>query len=462
MGLFHNCVTTWLADHNKYGLPPYAYIAGAITYFCMYALRKPFSAAKYSGLRLGTIDLKILLVTVQILGYMISKFGGIIIISRLDKKYRGIYILICVTIAELALVLFGFVPNAVKPVCLFFNGLPLGLIWGLVFSFLEGRHTTEFLATGLCISFIWGSGIAKSVGQAFLDDDMSQFWMPAATGGVFFPGLIIGSYMLELLPEPSQEEEETRTVRVPMTNTDRIRLLKEFAPGVILMVVFYMVLQAVRDFRDNFAPELWNAFGFETTPGIYALSETIVGVAVFVPILLFMWLIADPLKTLIAYHILIFFGMLLIGILALAYGANKNKDTGMVLMVGSGIGLYIGYVPFNNIIMDLMLAAFKYVANSGFLMYICDALGYLSSVVVLMVRNFGEPDIQWDSFYVALCAVMAVVGLACMATSTVYYYWKYRQMREVVEDQEKDESETAKPKEDENQDPAENETPAEP
>jgi hypothetical protein len=286
------------------------------------------------------------------------------------------------------------------------------------------------------------------VAQAFLDDGMNQFWMPAACGGVFFAGLVIGAYLLELLPPPSQEEEETRTVRVPMTNADRIRMLKEFGPGITVMIIFYMTLQAIRDFRDNFAPELWNSFGFTTTPGIYAISETIVGITVFIPIFLFMFLIKDSLMTLIAYHILIFFGMLLIGALALAYDTNKSQTNGMVLMVGSGIGLYIAYVPFNNIIMDLMLAAFKYVANSGFLMYVCDALGYLSSVVVLMIKNFGTADIEWANFYVILCAVMTFTGLACMSLSGIYYYYKYRKMMEVGKGEETDE-ELAKEKEEE-------------
>jgi hypothetical protein len=399
----------------------------------MYTLRKPFSAATYAGLRLIGMDLKILLVTVQIIGYTISKFGGIIIISRLEKNYRGLYIVICVTIAEIALISFGFLPIPGKAVSLFFNGLPLGLIWGLVFSFLEGRETSEFLATALCMSFIWGSGLSKSVGQAFLDNGMNQFWMPAATGGVFFAGLLIGSYLLELLPEPSEDDEAQRTMRVPMTNADRIKMLKEFAPGITVMVIFYMTLQAIRDFRDNFAPELWTSFGFDTTPGIYAISETIVGVAVFVPIFLFMWLIKDNLKTLIAYHILIFCGMLLIGGLALAHYLIRNKTTGMMLMIGSGVGLYIAYVPFNNIIMDLMLAAFKYVANSGFLMYVCDALGYLSSVVVLMIKNFGNPDLDWANFYVLLCAVMTFTGVICMSLSGAYYTWKYKKVKADLE-----------------------------
>jgi hypothetical protein len=142
--------------------------------------------------------------------------------------------------------------------------------------------------------------------------------------------------------------------------------------------------------------------------------------------------------------------MLLIGALALAFHANRNETTGMVLMVGSGIGLYIAYVPFNNIIMDLMLAAFKYVANSGFLMYVCDALGYLSSVVVLMIRNFGGGEIEWASFYVALCAIMTFTGLACMSCSGAYYYFKYKKVMALrAEEEGKDEDGKVKEKDEE-------------
>jgi hypothetical protein len=206
------------------------------------------------------------------------------------------------------------------------------------------------------------------------------------------------------------------------------QMLKEVAPGITVMILFDMALQAVRDFRDNFAPELWGSFGFTTTPDIDAVSETIVGIVTFVPIFLVMWLIKHNMKTFMADHILIFCGMLFIGALTLMYHSNPNQDTGMVLMVGSGVGLYIAYVPFHNILMDLMLAVFKYVANSGFLMYVCDALGYLSSGVVVMIRNFANADLDWGNFYVILCAIMTFTGLGCMTASGVYYYFKYRWM----------------------------------
>ncbi|MFY0253367.1 DUF5690 family protein [Chitinophaga sp. 30R24] len=45
----------------------------------------------------------------------------------------------------------------------FVNGPPLRMIWGLVFSYLEGRRSTELMGAVLSISFIFSSGFVKSV-----------------------------------------------------------------------------------------------------------------------------------------------------------------------------------------------------------------------------------------------------------------------------------------------------------
>jgi hypothetical protein len=57
--------------------------------------------------------------------------------------------LVLIAAGEIALLLFGFVPRPWNAVCLFLNGLPLGMVFGLVLGFLEGRQLTEALAAGL-------------------------------------------------------------------------------------------------------------------------------------------------------------------------------------------------------------------------------------------------------------------------------------------------------------------------
>lgn len=412
-----------LLRRSKIALTVYAFIAGFACYFSMYGFRKPFSVYDYPNMYVWGIEFKIFLITVQVIGYMISKFLGIKVVSELGKRYRGLLILAFIGAAELALILFGATPAPYNAIFMFINGLPLGMIWGLVFSFLEGRRTSEILGSGMCVSFIVSSGVVKSVGQAILNKGYPPFWMPAIVGAIFAAPLVVTVIMLECIPEPDEEDVRLRTVRVSMSGAERLRFLRIFWPGVLVMTVFYMLLTAFRDFRDNFAPELWAAFGYPDAPSVFSVSELAVAIAVCVPIGLFM-LIRGNIYVMVAYHILILCGQILLGAVAALYHADLMS--GLPFMILTGIGLYVGYVPFNSIIFDVMLAAFEYHANSGFLMYVCDSMGYLASVIILFVKNFAVPDLSWRNFYIYVSYGMAVIGTVLMALSGLYYFYKYR------------------------------------
>jgi hypothetical protein len=189
------------------------------------------------------------------------------------------------------------------------------------------------------------------------------------------------------------------------------------------MIVVYMLLSAAKDFRDNFAPELWAAFDYHAPPALFAGSEIVVGFCVTIPILVFM-LIKSHIHALVSYHVLIVAAMVATGGITALYAAGSAK--GFAFMVLSGIGLHLAYAPFTNIIYDLILVTFTYKANSGLLMYISDSLGYLSSVAVVMVRNFAMPELAWDHFFVMVNYGIAAVGTVLMSLSLVYSVAKYR------------------------------------
>ena len=178
------------------------------TYFCMYAFRKPFNAGTYEGFTLWDMDYKAILIIAQVLGYMTSKFIGIKVISELKAHKRKKLIIGLILFAESALLLFGLVPHPYNFVFLFLNGLPLGMVWGIVFSYLEGRMFTETLAMGLSISLIISSGFLKTIYfyvQAALPL-ISEFWMPAVIGIFFLPLFLLFVWMLSVIPAPSAED----------------------------------------------------------------------------------------------------------------------------------------------------------------------------------------------------------------------------------------------------------------
>jgi hypothetical protein len=401
----------------------YTMVAAFGAYFCMYAFRKPFTVGTFSELSFLGMDLKTVLVISQVLGYALSKFLGIKIISELKSQSRYWMFLGLMAFAELMLLMFAWVPVSWKVLFIFLNGIPLGLIWGIVFSYLEGRKMSELLGAGLSISFIVSSGAVKSVGKwLILDFNINEFWMPVLTGLIFFPFLILFSRMLHLIPPPNETDQKLRTKRAPLNARQRRELVQKFALGIFLMVIFYTLLSAYRDFRDNFAVEIWSALGYSDQPSIFTISEIPIALIVLfiVGSLIF---VKDNKKALALYHYLIVGSMFLVILCTILFQAGVLPPA--IWMVLMGLGLYLAYVPFNCLIFDRLLAAFKYVGTAGFLIYVADSFGYLGSISILLIKNFGFLDLSWLDFFVVVSYILGGFGSVLMIGSLFYFNSKF-------------------------------------
>lgn len=404
-----------------------ASVASFGVYFCMYAFRKPFTVATFEGLEVFHIDYKILLIIAQVIGYVISKFIGIKIISELKANQRIFYLLGLIGISEIALVFFALVP---KPYNIFFmllNGVPLGMIWGIVFSYLEGRKFTEILGVALSTSFIVSSGVVKSVGFFVMDSlHFSAFWMPAITGLLFVGPLLFFAWMLERIPKPSAEDIALRSERIPMTNKDRKKVVLQFLFPITIWVLFYTYLTAFRDFRDNFARELWDSIGYKDDIGVYTSSEIIVAFIVLL-VLGAAFYFRDNMEALFFYQILLLLGSVSIGVSTFLF--HTQNISPFSWMVVSGFGLYICYVPFNCLFFDRFIAAFKIKGNAGFFIYIADAFGYLGSVAVLLYKNFGQPNLSWLDFFMDGAYLIALMGIVVTISSMIYLNRKKKKIK---------------------------------
>lgn len=393
--------------------------AAFATYFCMYAFRKPFTVATYEGYQLWGIDYKIVLIITQVLGYTLSKFSGIKIIAEMPPSRRIAAILVFIGTAELALVLFGLVPPPFNVVFLFMNGLPLGLIWGIVFSFVEGRRYTELLGAALCVSFILSSGVVKSVGGLLMSRlGVGEFWMPAATGLVFTAPLLLSVWALSLMPPPSLDDEKVRTRRVPMDARRRRDFFFRFAPGIVLLVTIYATLNTYRDFRDNFAVELWTAFGYSDAPAVFTLSEIPIALVTFVAIGSLI-LIKDNRHAFWLSLGTVILGAGMIGVSTATYQAGILDPA--IWMVVVGLGMYVPYIAFHVMVFERMIAMVRYESNIGYLMYIADAFGYLGSTGVMLYRDFGFKQMSWVDFFVGTSYIMSVGCVLLTALSVVYF-----------------------------------------
>jgi hypothetical protein len=358
-------------------------------------------------------------VIAQVLGYATAKFIGIQVIAEMQPTYRARAILAQIGASWAALAVFAVAPAPFKVAAMFINGLCLGMIWGLVFSYMEGRRTSEILGAVLCASFIVSSGAVKSVGILLMQAlHVPALWMPAATGLVFVPLLFLGVWGLSSLPPPSVEDERARVRRAPMRGQEIRDFLAEYAFGITLLVITYVFATALRDFRDNFAAELWSSVGYTNPAAVFTSTELPVAAAALVAMGIIVK-VRSNVRALAVIHGVILAGLLLLGASTLAFDAGWLGP--IPWMIASGAGLYVVYTPFNAMLFDRLVAVSGRVANAGFLIYVADSAGYAGSCALLLWRNFALPQVEWLTVFRFAVYATTAVGAVLVSISLVYF-----------------------------------------
>jgi hypothetical protein len=302
-----------------------------------------------------------------------------------------------------------------------------------VFGYMEGRRTAEVLGAMLCASFILSSGAVKSVGAVLMHTlHVPVLWMPAATGLLFAPVLLLGVWGLVCLPPPDAADEAARVRRAPMTTRDMREFLVEYGLGVTLLVITYVLATVVRDFRDNFAPELWKALGYQNPTAIFTYTELAVAAVALIAMGVIVK-VHDNVRAFATIHGVLLAGLVLLGSSTLAFDAGWLHP--IAWMIASGAGMYVVYTPFNAMLFDRLVAVSGRVATAGFLIYVGDSAGYAGSVGLLLLRNFGLTHVDWLTIFRYTVYLTTVAGLLLVTASLVYFGARTRSVKGVLESQ---------------------------
>jgi len=300
------------------------------------------------------------------------------------------------------------------------------MLWGVVFSYVEGRRSTDFIGATLAVSFIFASGFVKTIGAwLMLNFNITEFWVPFYTGMVFAAPLLFFVYLIEKIPDPDEEDIAYRMNRVPMLAADRKKFVRMFLPGLAACILIYTFATIFRDMRDNFSAEMWKEMGFFDKPDLFARTETPISIIILV-LIGSMVLIKDSFKAFMLSHIFIGLGFVLAGICSFLFISGALAPVWWMTLVG--LGLYMVYIPFNSVFFDRMIASFKHTGNVGFLIYLADSFGYVGSVGVMLSKEIFKVQLNWVTFFSNSVIWLSVAGLGLTVFSFIYFYAKYKDL----------------------------------
>jgi hypothetical protein len=268
------------------------------------------------------------------------------------------------------------------------------------------------LGAGLSCAYVVASGAVKAVGAALLNSGISESWMPALTGIMFLPVFLAAVYGLSLMPPPSAADVAARVEREPMTKVERRAFVRRFAPGLVLLVIVYLFLTSYRDFRDNYAAEIWADLGVNQQASVFAVTELPIALSVML-VLGLLYLVKNNKRGLLLTYVIMGAGAVIIGASTLLFDAGAISP--MLWMILVGLGLYLGYVPYGCVLFDRTIAALGIVATAVFLIYVSDAVAYPGTVIVQAYKALGQANIsklQFFRYFSYTTSIVCALGFA--------------------------------------------------
>lgn len=397
--------------------------AALLSYSLVYALRKPYTAASFEGLTFMGSDYKVAVTTIQILGYVIAKFFGIKIISELKKENRFRFFVGSAILAELALVGFGLLEAPYNVAAMFVNGLSLGCMWGVIFSFIEGRKVTDILASLLGVSMVFSSGVAKSFGLFAMNEmQIDQFWMPAVIGGFALPLLAFMGYMLKRLPQPTAEDIALRNERVVLDGKGRVALFRKYAPILMLLFIGNFMLLVLRDIKEDFLVNILDMSN--QSSWLFARIDTIVTLIILGIFALFAFFRSN-IRALLWLMTLVIAGCLTMTYVSFHYETLDLKPVTWLFI--QSLSLYIAYLTFQTIFFDRFIACFRIKGNVGFFIALIDFIGYLGTVTLLSTKEFLNIELEWFALFNHIAGFVGATCSILFIVASILIHRKYMQ-----------------------------------
>jgi len=400
---------------NSTAFAIFASLAAFFTYLCFYPFRRAYTAATYDDLYFFGIHYKILIITAQVLGFAVSKGLGIKYVSEMLPANRARNLILIILLSWVCYLFFALVPAPYNLFFIFLASLPLGMVYGIMLGFLEGRRVTDLLVAVLTASFIMGSGFAKSIGKWVMNGlEVSEFWMPFVACAIMLVPFSLFVWLMGQIPPPNETDKANRSERKPMQKADRQAFVKEFTISLTIFVVSYILLTTFREFRDNFAPEIWKTLGYGNNSAIYTQTEIPIAIAVLLIMAAMRW-VQNNYKAFVIIQCLMLLGGALIGVSTLLYQQGVLSPVTWLTLLG--LGLYMAYAMCNSLYFERMIAAFRRSGTVGFMITFADYYAYLGSILVLFYKNFFQKSINYHEFFIYLSYAVSVVYIVLIGLS---------------------------------------------
>lgn len=424
--------------HSEFNINARLAISCSLSYCLNYFLRNPLFmlrddiSKQTAALIFGTnITLQEALTIVYCVAFGLAKFPAVHVMSsaiyfRHRLQFLSTLVVLSAALCTLPLAFSGGAPKTT--LCgLFLGCFPSSMLYGGLVSYVEGRRSTELIIAVVHFSMVFSGSASRGTATAVLSLGVSDCWMPAVIACVVTPLILVVLWVLDRSPPPSPADIASRTQRRAMTGQERAAFVGNFRPGLLLLLVAYSMLTAVRFLRDLFSRDLFTAANGGVTPSSFVFAIADLPGAVLAAGVLIAFVSFEDSSHALRIMILTMAAFIAV-MLLVTWLFSAGMVDGVIWQIMLGAGLYGTYSIACMPIYDRLVSASGHAsATCTFLVFYNDMAGYAAAVVLIVWKTFGasntSPQSILDQFIWAstmLCASIAV----CLIAS--YQYFKHR------------------------------------
>ena len=356
----------------------------------------------------STIELKDWFSFAMTMGYFLGKFPSYALVPSIQREQR-LYIL-CALFLIGAVGVTGLLPlqapaavvaatSAASTLSLlawlqigaiFVGSLSASAIFGVEFTYAEGRQCSDVLLAALNCVVLFGSSICRALGSSIITtllipQNLNPRWMPLLLVVLYAPITILALIGLDAVPDPTPTDTIARGRRTTMTPHEKTAFLYRHVLGLFPLVLGYAYMTGFRFLRDFYALEVYTeVLHREPAPKDYLLADWVGGI-LSVGCLLVLQTIHDNTSALVFLHGMFVGGGVIIG--TGTYGFEHNMLSPESWIICVGIGVALSTTPFTGSLFDRIIASTRIKGTAVFLVFFADGVSYLGVLILLLYKT---------------------------------------------------------------------------
>lgn len=199
-------------------------------------------------------------------------------------------------------------------------------------------------------------------------------------------------------------------------------------PVLLLLFFANLFITVLQDIKEDFLVKIINVEASGLSSWAFAKIDAIVTLVILF-VFGIMSLIKNDMKVLCALLVLVTCGTLTLSFIAFNY--NTLELSTITWLFLQSLSLYTVYLSFQTLFFERFIACFRIRGNVGFFIITLDFIGYMGTVLVLVLKECFKPNIDWLHFYNLMSGYVGVICAMAFMGALVYLLARYRRERTV-------------------------------